>query len=228
MGFKRMIFPKDFLTNDKLTEAMADIGIRVGKRPALKSPNIEDVLLSASLEALENQDWRTLSLVVQWFCAHSVIINVDRLTRMLIELEDHKKLIIFWSALAQTTKHDLRFKRLQELYKGKRSLLGDNNSSKMLLKRNGEDERFKNTSLVVPNKMLRKRESDILELKELVKVHQGAYYRVMLGPSYRADCFCELMKDKLITASEAARLSYSSFKTAWDAKNDWEIIKIAS
>jgi len=227
MGFKRIILPKKFLTDDKLTAAMADIGIRVGQKPALKGPNIEDVLLSASLEALENLDWRTLSLVVQWFCTHSAIINVDRLTRMLTELKDHKELVIFWSALAQTTKHDLRFKRLQELYKGRRSLLGDN-SSKMLLKRNGEDERFKDTVLIVPNKMLRERESDILELKELVKIHQGAYYRVMLGPSYRADCFCELIKDKSITASETARLSYSSFKTAWDAKNDWEVIKIAS
>ena len=227
MAFKRVILPESFLKGHELTQAMADIGIRVGQRPKKTSPNIEDVLLSASIESLENYDWRTLSLVVQWFLKHSSLINVDRLTRALNERQGDKKLIIFWSALAQTTKHDLRFKRIQSMYRRKRVLLGDK-SAKLLLARNGEDKRFQKTSLIVPNKMLRSRESDVLKIQDLVKVHLGAYYRVMLGPSYRADCFCELMKNSSITASEAARLSYSSFKTAWDTKNDWDVIKTAS
>lgn len=227
MAYKRVILPENFLRGHELTQAMADIGIRVGQKPNKRSPNIEDVLLSASIESLENYDWRTLSLVMQWFLKHSSLINVDRLTRALNVLKDNRKLIIFWSALAQTTKHDLRFKRIQSMYRGKRVLLGDK-SSKLLLARNGEDQRFQNTSLIVPNKMLRSRESDVLELKNLIKIHLGLYYRVMLGPSYRADCFCELMKNNSIIASEVARLSYSSFKTAWDAKNDWDVIKTAS
>lgn len=81
-----------------LAAAMPDTSIRVEQRPAHKSPNIEDVLLSASLEALENKT--------------------------------------------------------------------------------------------------------------------GEFSFGVLGPSYRADCFCEFMKDKSTTASEAARPSYSSFKIA--------------
>lgn len=154
------------------------------------------------------------------------MINVDRLTRALIELKENALLLAFWSALAKTTGHDLRFKRMKILYKGKPILLGDK-TSELLIKRNGEDFRFKKSCLIVPNNMLRVRPSDILDLPELVKMHIGVFYRVMVGPTYRADCFAELKISKESTPSETARRSYSAFKTAWDAKKDWEIIKAA-
>lgn len=158
---------------------------------------------------------------------HSSLINVDRLTRALMELKENTLLLAFWAALAKTTGHDLRFKRMRSLYKG-RPILLDDKSSELLIKRNGEDFRFKKNCLIVPNNMLRSRPSDILDLHELVKIHLGAYYRVMLGPTYRADCFAELKISKASTPSETTRRSYSAFKTAWDAKKDWDVIKAAS
>lgn len=221
MSFKRVILPEKFFTGDELTRAMAGIGMRVSTSSPLKNPNIEDVLLSASLEGLD-KNWRTLSLVVDWFQKHSSIINVDRLTRALIELKDNKLLLAFWSALAKNTGHDLRFKRMRGLYKGKPILLGEQ-SSELLIKRNGKDERFQKSRILVPKNLLRDRPSDILDIRELVKTHLGVYYRVLVGSTYRADCFMELnIKNK--TASETAKQSYSAFKTAWDAKNDWNII----
>jgi len=223
MSFKRVILPEKFFTGDDLTRAMAGIGMRVATSSPLKNPNIEDVLLSASMEGLK-KDWRTLSLVVDWFQKHSSIINVDRLTRALIELKDNKLLLAFWSALAKTTGHDLRFKRMRSIYKGKPILLGDQ-ASELLLKRNGEDERFQKSGLLVPNNLLRVRPNDILDIKELVKLHLGIYYRVLIGPTYRADCFTKLNNNFECVPSETARFAYSSFKTAWDAIHDWEYLK---
>jgi hypothetical protein len=219
MSFKRVILPEKFFTGDELTRAMAGIGMRVATSSPLKNPNIEDVLLSASMEGL-NKDWRTLSLVVDWFQKHSSIINVDRLTRALIELKDNKLLLAFWSALAKTTGYDLRFKRMRCLYKGNPILLGGP-TSEMLIKKNGEDERFQKSSLLVPNNLLRTRLSDVLDIKELVQFHLGIYYRVLIGPTYRADCFARLKSSDNSMISVVARSTYSSFKTAWDSSRDW-------
>lgn len=226
MSFKRVILPEKFFTGDELTRAMAGIGMRVATSSPLKNPNIEDVLLSASIEGL-NKDWRTLSLVVDWFQKHSSIINVDRLTRALIELKDNKLLLAFWSALAKTTGHDLRFKRMRGLYKGKPILLGDQ-ASELLLKRNGEDERFQKSGLLVPNNLLRVRPNDILDIKELVKLHLGVYYRVLIGPTYRADCFANLEIKNDSTPSNMARSTYAAFKTAWDTIQDWKKLSYQS
>jgi hypothetical protein len=224
MSFKRVILPEKFFTGDELTRAMAGIGMRVSTSSPLKNPNIEDVLLSASLEGL-NKNWRTLSLVVDWFQKHSSIINVDRLTRALIELKDNKLLMAFWSALAKTTGHDLRFKRMRGFYKGKPIVLGGP-SAELLLKRNGEDERFQKSGLLVPNNLLRVRANDIQDIKELVQLHLGVYYRVLIGPTYRADCFANFEMKNVSTPSDAARTTYSAFKTAWDAIQDWAKLSI--
>lgn len=90
---------------------MAWIGIHVSAKP-LKNPNIEDVLISASLEGLSNEDWRTLSLTVDWIFKHSAIINVDRLTRAITELKENTLLVAFWSSIAKNIKSNIRFKRL--------------------------------------------------------------------------------------------------------------------
>lgn len=222
MSFSRVILPSVFFTGDELTQAMAGIGIHVGAKP-LKNPNVEDVLISASIEGLGNEDWRTLSLTVDWIFKHSAIINVDRLTRAISELKENILLVAFWSSVAKNIKGDIRFKRLASLYRGKRLILGGK-TSELFIKRNGEDGRFKTGKLSVPNKMLRSRPSDIVELTELAKLHRGVYYRVLVGPTYRADCL-QLLETKVNeTASSLAKKSYSSYKTAWDVLNDWQMI----
>jgi len=221
--FKRVVLPDSFFTDDELTRAMAGIGMRVSCSKPIKNPNIEDVLLSASLEGLKN-DWRTLSLVVDWFIKHSSLINVDRLTRALIELKENELLIAFWSALAQQTGHDLRFNRMRKLYHGDRILIGGD-KSQLLLKRNGEDQRFLNTHLVVPNLLLRSRQSDILDTREITQLNSYAYYRVMMGASYRSDVFATLnLAKKTVVPSDLARKCYCAFKTAWDGLRDWKIL----
>lgn len=222
MSFSRVTLPSNFFKGDDLTQAMAGIGIHVGAKP-LKNPNIEDVLISASIESLNNDDWRTLSLTVDWIFKHSIIINVDRLTRAITELKENILLVAFWSSIAKNIKGDIRFKRLATIYKGKKLILGGK-TGEIFIKRNGEDERFKAGKISVPGKMLRSRTSDIIDLAELAKLHRGVYYRILVGPTYRADCL-QLLETKVNeTASSLAKKSYSSYKTAWDVLNDWQMI----
>lgn len=223
MSFSRVNLPESFFKGDELTSAMAGIGIHLSTKPLI-NPNIEDVLISASIEAL-NEDWRTLSLLVDWIFKHSTVINVDRLTRAITELKKDTLLIAFWSTIAKNLHGDIRFKRLASLYKGQKFLLGAS-SGELFLKRNGPDERFKLGKLIIPNKMLRSRPSDIIDLSDLVKLHRGIYYRVLVGPTYRADCLQLLETSVKQSVSSLAKKSYSSYRTAWETLNDWKIIHL--
>ena len=81
---------------------------------------------------------------------------------------------------------DPRYKKLISLYRGKRLELGRGGSYSFLVKRNGEDERFHESSLLIANGHLRRRLEDILSPEELARRHQDYFWRVYIGPSYRA------------------------------------------
>lgn len=92
------------------------------------------------------------------------------------------------------------------------------------MKRRGEDERLEGTVLRVPAGVLRDRPKDVLGPAALAKKHSAYHYRVLIGPSYRADMWAALTKDREISAAELARRTYGSFATAWGVKRDWEVL----
>ena len=99
------------------------IGFNLGGRKKSIDPNIEASLISASMEAVNNKDNRMGGLLVDWITAHYLRVNVDRLTKFVFSLNDsdYKFVKIFWCANAQRLFiKDQRFKRLSELYKGRR------------------------------------------------------------------------------------------------------------
>ena len=49
-------------------------------------------------------------------------------------------------------------------------------------------------------------------------------YRVLIGPSYRADMWATLDREPGLSAAELARRSYGSFATAWKVKQDWALL----
>lgn len=85
-------------------------------------------------------------------------------------------------------------------------------------------ERCERTCLRVHGKILRNRPRDILSPAELAKRHLAYKYRIMIGPTYRADQWALLEKSKANSPSELARLSYSSFGSAWQTKRDFELL----
>lgn len=225
MSFKRIEKPTHWMIGDELTQSLVAIGVRLASDSKIINPNIEDTILSAVKEGLEG-DYRILSLVVDWIEVHSSCLNVDRVYRVLKTEKSNRPFIAFWSGVAKWLKKDSRFKKIANLYKGpKFDLLGE--SSSFLIERNGEDERFKGTCFRVPGKTLRHRLDDIETPSELSKKHSDYYHRVLIGATYRADQISILKMGTELTASELARATYSSFKTAWDTKNDWGILNQA-
>jgi len=224
MSFKRVYSPNQYPTGLDLTRRCIAIGIRFAENPTKQEPNIEETLVAASIEGV-NGDYRILSLLVDWFDIHSSWVNVDLLTT-LVKANDNKQVQKFWTACAQWKKTDPRFQKLRKLHRERFTIISD--TTGFLLRRNGEDPRFKNTILIIPNKTLRHRPTDISPPERLSKLHKAYKYRVMLGPTYRADLLAALEEDPAIPTADLARKCYSSFSAAWEAKKDFEILHDAS
>jgi len=184
--------------------------------------NIEDTLLFASEAGMEQGDLRVLSVLVTWFGMHAPWVNADRLVRITRE-HPSERVRAFWSAMGRWQGRDRRFARLEKVYEGPRLDLLRVGTDFHLCRR-GEDERFARSALRVPAGVLRDRPADVLDPATLCRRHRAYRYRVMMGPTYRADMWAALEAEPSLSAAELARRSYGSFATAWQARRDYLLV----
>jgi hypothetical protein len=221
MAFRRTSALMRQPSADMLTHDMVGIGMNFAARPA-RDPNIEDTLLYASADAIEKPDLRTLAVLVTWFGVHSCWVNVDRLT-YLVSKESSERVRALWSALAHWQEKDRRFVRLSKLHTGpQQDLL--HLGTEFQIKRHEVDPRFKGSALLVPANVLRDRLADVLTPTDLAKRHCAYHYRVMMGPSYRADMWAALERNPELSTAELARKAYGSFATAWRVKREFAVL----
>ncbi len=221
MAFNRALVPRAAPESDALTSAMVGIGMGFAA-PAAVEPNIEDTLFFASVEAMERDDLRVLAVLVTWFGVHARWVNADRLTR-LVAAQGTARVRALWSALATWQAKDRRFARLGALYVGRRVDLQPVGAA-FHIRKHGEDPRFSGSPLRVPANVLRDRAADVLSPRELALRHRPYRSRLRMGPTYRADVWVALEAAPHLSAAELARRTYASFATAWQAKQDFEIL----
>jgi len=222
MPYRRSTMPAIVPDADALTSAMVGIGMGFAAHPA-PAPNIEDTLLFASIEAMENDDWRVLAVLTTWMEVHANWVNVDRLTK-LVKGQPSQRVTAFWAAIARWRAADHRFARL-----GERPVPSDRTEllrvgTEFQVRRHGEDPRFVGGPLVVPAIVLRNRAADVLSPASLAQRHAAYRWRVIIGPSYRADMWAALETDPMLSAAELARSTYGSFATAWSVKRGFGIV----
>jgi hypothetical protein len=223
MVFSRALAPTPVPGHDALTSAMAGIGMEfaASTRVEAPEPNIEDTIFFASLEAVNGSDLRIAAMLVSWFGVHHERVNADRLIK-LVSTCSSEPVRALWAALARWQGKDRRFARLAGRYHGPRlDLLVA--GTEFQLRRHGEDPRFEGSWLRVPANLLRDRPGDISPPEQLVRRHRAYRYRVIIGPSYRADCWAALEADPSLSAAALARRTYASFATAWQVKRDFAI-----
>jgi hypothetical protein len=218
--FNRKLAPAEVLGHDALTAAMVGIGMEFAAKAAAE-PNIEDTLLFASAEAMDRDDLRILAMLVSWFGAHHAWVNADRLIK-LIATRGSERTRALWAALARWQDSDRRYARLAAGHRGPRvDLLAA--GTEFQISRRGEDARFAGSCLRVPANVLRDRPADVAAPGALARRHRAYRHRVMMGPSYRADCWAALDAQPSCSAAELARRTYASFATAWTVKRDFAI-----
>jgi hypothetical protein len=222
MAFSRALAPARAPGDDALTAAMAGIGMGFAAAPA-SAPNIEDTIFFASVDAMDRSDLRVAAILVSWFGVHHRWVHADRLTK-LVATHASERVVALWAALARWQVRDRRYAILSCRYHGQRiDLLAT--GTEFHIRRHGEDPRFEGSCLRVPANLLRDRPADVAQPDELAKRHQTYYHRVMMGTSYRADCWAALEDQPSLSAAELARRTYASFATAWQVKRDFAIIQ---
>ena len=218
MAHRRATAPAQVPTGDALTADLVGIGMLVGGDGS-RDPNIEDTLLFASVEGMERDDLRVLAVLVTWFGVHSGRVNADRLTR-LVALQESTRVRAFWSALARWRASDRRFARMARSCRGSRvDLLAT--GTDFQVGRHGEDARFAGSRLRAPANVLRDRPADVLTPAELAARHSAYRWRLVIGPTYRADMWAALEREPALPAAALARTAYGSFATAWQTRRDF-------
>jgi len=212
MPFRRTVAPTEAPEPSALAADLAAIGLKPSAAASRRQPNIEDTLLFASIEAMD-RDSRLLAPLVLWFRVHHPWVNADRLIRVVRE-QDSSRPRAFWAAIAKQHATDHRFARLASGYRGPRVVLGDGGR---------EDPRFKQGPLTVSAELMRA-PADVLEPIVMARRHNAYRWRVIMGPSYRADMWAALEADPELTPAELARRTYGSFATAWHVKRDYALL----
>jgi hypothetical protein len=222
MGFSRAFSPSHEPAPDDLTAAMVGIGFGFAAATAEVEPNIEDTLVFASSLAMAHHDLRVLAMLVTWWGLHHERVNADRLTR-LAAAHPAARVRAIWSALATWTSRDRRFARLQKVYTGPR-IDASPTGSAFQLGRHGEDPRLEGSALRAAANLLRDREVDVLTPQQLAEHHHAYRWRIVIGPSYRADMWAVLEGEPGVSAAGLARRTYGSFATAWQVKRDFALV----
>jgi len=223
MSFKRIIFPREERSEDRLTSDMAGIGMNFNADPN-REANIEDTIYFASIDGMTKMDLRTLSVLVKWLESYYRWINVGRLTRI-VDWCEHDRVKAFWTAVAIWKSTDIRFKKLSQIYKGPRvEVIPPPFDSSFHYTRHGENPKFKGGPLGAPANVLRDREMDVGSPENTSDFNLYIRYRIMMGPTCRSDMWAALEINPDLTPAELARQTYGSFPTAWQVKNDWEIV----
>lgn len=205
------------LEGDALTSACAGIGMVFAAKPT-RDANIEDSLIAASIEGMDRDDLRLLAVLVTWLWVHHERVNADRLVRAVHEIES-PRVRVFWAAIAAWLERDRRFAKLAaRIEAGRTDLLAS--GTEFQVRRRGEDVRFAGGPLRVPAGVLRERDADVMTPAEVAKVHRAYRWRVIIGPSYRADLWATNEADPNASAAELARKTYASCASAWQVKRD--------
>jgi hypothetical protein len=222
MAFSRSAREESMPPSNELTARMVGIGMNFGDE-ARQDADIESTLVYASVLGMDGGDLRVLAVLTTWLGVHHSHINADRLVRFVKE-ERSERARAYWSAVASWLVKDRRFSRL---------VGGDDGPTVQLLptgtefqiKRRGEDERFVHSRVRVPKGALRDRSEDVLSPEALVRRHAGYRYRVLMGPSFRADVWLVLERAPDLSVAEVARRASCSFATAWQTARDFRLLR---
>jgi hypothetical protein len=168
---------------------------------------------------------RVLSVLTTWLGVHHAHVNVDRLVRLVSE-HLSERVRAYWAAIASWVHKDRRFARLLALYDGPPVEVLPTGTA-FQIQRRGEDPRFVGSKLRAPSGTLRDRAADILAPDVLVRRHAGYRNRVRMGPSFRADVWTVLERSPGLSVADVARRAACSFATAWQAVQDFRLLRAA-
>ena len=209
--------------NTDSSRMLASIGCNINALP-LVNADIEYTLYRASQESLENLDFRTLSLIVHWIDIHGSIVNIPRLKRFLRTSNTETQQL--WGAIAQWKQEQKKWASLIRLNHPNQRWDLLPAGTDFQISRKGEDPRFIDTKLRIPNGLLPIREGDVLSLKYLIQHHPTVANRVRFGVCLRADLWTHLEIEPNLSVAQLAKRVGCAFASAWEVKRDFDLLMV--
>jgi len=225
MAFSRATALEPTLAPDELTARMVGIGMKFAAVPRIDA-DLEGTLVHASAAGMIDGDLRALAVLTTWLGVHHAHVNADRLVR-LVYAHPSERVRAYFAAIATWLKKDRRLARLAGAYAGAPIELLPTGTA-FQIGRRGEDPRFVDSPLRAPSGTLRDRPADVLSPDLLVRRHAGYRNRVLMGPSFRADVWTVLEKTPGLSVADVARRASCSFATAWQAVQDFHLLRAAT
>lgn len=219
MAFKRRREPV-MVEDQDLEGHLAGLGMALACDP-VPDANIEDTLLAAVHQGMELGDLRVLGLVTAWLERYHAWVNADRIIHC-VQGVASPRTVVFWVSRAQFWAADIRWKRLRQSLPEPVDLLPVGTGFQ--IERKGEDSRFQGTVLRIPRGTLRERPGDVDSAAHIARSHRAFRWRILVGPSYRADCLALAEAHPDLAAAELARRTYASFATAWGVLRDLRLL----
>ncbi len=75
---------------------------------------------------------------------------------------------------------------------------------------------------------IRDRGEDVLTPAHLAARHRAYHFRLVIGPTYRADAWAALDREPDLSPADLARRAYTSFATAWQVRRDFQLVNRGS
>lgn len=225
MPFSRTLAPARAPEEEALTRQMVGIGMAFAASPE-PDANIEDTLLFASAAGMEHGDLRVLAVLTTWLGVHAPRVLAGRLVQLVAQ-HPSERVRAYWAGVGSWLGKDRRFARLTRRPRPPRIDLLPAGTD-FQVRRHGEGPRFAGSALRVPANVLRDRPDDVFGPEELARTHRAYRWRMVIGPTYRADMWGALEADPQLSAAELARRTYGSFPTAWHVRRDFQTWRAAT
>ena len=211
--------PSSLPSLGSLEQGMLGVGMLWGAEPSVSSevPNLEDVVWSLSVRAMEHDDLKGLDMLMVWLERHGWCLRVERLLGLAAASSARTRAL--WALVGAWQSKQRRLARLRRLYQGPALDLLEGQA--FLVQRGGLDPRLPPEPLVVPAGVLRWREQDVVSVEELAQRHPTYAARLQMGVCWRADMWSALRRRPDLSAAQLARLTYGPFATAWEVRRDF-------
>lgn len=164
------------------------LGIRLDEKEPYK-PHIQDLELALiELIYLAEHDLRAFSLLISWCKIHSDSIIYEKLEKHYKAQSKFRNQTVVYDIFMVFCSHYGKRRIKNRISKRKKkTIFPENKATVSMLKRSPTLEILEEYNILVPEKTLRIRESDVLEVKELIKKNKQYKNRYQYGPGWRSD-----------------------------------------
>jgi hypothetical protein len=188
----------------------------------LEEADIEETLIRAAYEA--RVDFRILSILLTWITVHADYVIVEKFAKKRLAFEKplgmNRVLDLMAAQAVASGSH--KWKKLLRTSPRRPEIPVDPELLEASIQYQGADEQLKKHGILVPKKLLRIREEDVLTSTELSRLNSQYRNRLLYGASWRADIIAAI-EAGVKNANQISRLLGCSYEPAYRVFRDYRV-----